>query len=119
MKILEKEIDFNFYNLEQMEKFEKSAEAASNKLNEIDYNSLKQTEFIKQVCDIVYSCFDEIWGEGTAKEIFNNQKDFRLCVKAFGDLTKARKEQEKEIEKEIYQFQEELTDKYSAERTKR
>ena len=119
MKILEKEIEFDFYNLEMMEKFEEYAEKTKKELNSINFENLKQTDFIKKVCNIIEECFNGIWGQGTSDLIFEGKKDFRMCIRAFKDLVKARKEQEEIVSQEIEELQKELTEasiKYSPNR---
>lgn len=108
MKILNKEIEFDFFDAVQMEKFEEETEKTSKKINKLDIKNMKQSEFINQTCTIIEECFDNIFGEGISKEIFQKDKNFRLCIKAFKDLVKARKEQEVEIGNEVSAFQKEL-----------
>ena len=108
MKILDKEIEFDFFDAEQMEKYEKESEIAQKELNSIDINKMKQSEFINRVCEVIEKCFDNVFGEGTSKNLFENRRNFRLCVKAFKDLVKAKKEQVNEIDDEIKDFQKEL-----------
>lgn len=108
MKILDKEIEFDFFDAEQMEKYEKESEIAQKELNSIDINKMKQSEFINRVCEVIEKCFDNVFGEGTSKNLFENRRNFRLCVKAFKDLAKAKKEQVNEIDSEIKDFQKEL-----------
>lgn len=116
MKILNVEVEFNFYNAEQAEKFEKYSEIATQELKSINSNKMKQSVFIKTVCEIVERCFDNIFGEEMSIKIFNNKKDFHLCIRAFKDLIKARLEQENIVAKEIENLQKEMveaTEKYS------
>lgn len=108
MKILDKEIDFDFFDAEQMEKYEKEAEIAQKELNSLDINKMKQSEFINKTCETIEKCFDNVFGEGTSKKIFEDKRNFRLCVKAFKDLVKAKKEQVNEVDAEIKDFQKEL-----------
>lgn len=108
MKILDKEIDFDFFDAEQMEKYEKEAEIAQKELNSLDINKMKQSEFINKTCETIEKCFDNVFGEGTSKKIFEDKRNFRLCVKAFKDLVKAKKEQVNEIDNDIKDFQKEL-----------
>lgn len=108
MKILDKEIQFDFFDAKQMEKYEKESEIAQKELNSIDINKMKQSEFINKVCEVIEKCFDNVFGEGTSKNLFENRRNFRLCVKAFKDLVKAKKEQVNEIDSEIKDFQKEL-----------
>jgi hypothetical protein len=122
MKILDTEIEFDFYDAEQMEKFEKHIDIASQELNNISVNKIKQSEFIKKVCSIVEKCFNNIFGEEISLKIFKGKKNFHLCIKAFKDLVKARLEQENIVEKEIDELQREMTEastKYSPNRATR
>lgn len=108
MKILDKEIEFDFFDAEQMERYEKESEIAQKELNSIDVNKMKMSEFINKTCTAIEKCFDNVFGEGTSKKIFEDKRNFRLCVKAFKDLVKAKKEQVNEIDDEIKDFQKEL-----------
>ena len=108
MKILDKEIDFDFFDAQQMEKYEKEADIAQDELSKIDLNKMKQSEFINKVCEIIEKCFENVFGEGTSEKLFEGKRNFRLCVKAFSDLVKARKEQVSEIDNEVKDFQKEL-----------
>lgn len=122
MKILDTEIEFDFYNAEQAEKFEKYADIATQELNNINANKMKQSIFIKTVCEIVEKCFSNIFGEDISTKIFNNKKDFHLCIRAFKDLVKSRLEQENIVAKEIEDLQKEMTqatEKYSNRATRR
>lgn len=108
MKILDKEIEFDFFDAEQMERYEKESEIAQKELNSIDVNKMKMSELINKTCTTIEKCFDNVFGEGTSKKIFEDKRNFRLCVKAFKDLEKAKKEQVNEIDDEIKDFQKEL-----------
>lgn len=122
MKILDTEIEFDFYDAEQAEKFEKYADMATQELNNINTNKMKQSTFIKTVYEIIERCFNNIFGEDISVKIFNNKKDFHLCIKAFKDLVKARIEQENIVAKELEDLQKEMieaTDKYSNRATRR
>ena len=108
MKILDKEIEFDFFDAEQMEKWDKYSEEVKNAISKIDFKNAKQSEFIRKFCTIIENCFDNIFGEGTSKEIFKGKQNFRLCVLAYKDLVNARKQQDKEIVEEIKGLENEL-----------
>lgn len=108
MKILDKEIDFDFFDAEQMERYEKESEIAQKELNSIDVNKMKMSELINKTCTTIEKCFDNIFGEGSSKEIFKGKRNFKLCLRAFKDLVKARKEQEDELDVEMADFEKEL-----------
>lgn len=110
MKILDKEVEFDFFDAEQMEIYEKESEKAQKNITDMIMNvkTMKQSELINKTCNIIEQCFNNVFGEGSAEKIFEGKRNFRLCIKAFKDLLKARKEQENEIDTEIAEFEKEL-----------
>ncbi|HJJ11758.1 MAG TPA: AP endonuclease [Clostridiaceae bacterium] len=110
MKILSKEIDFDFFDAKQMEIYEKESEIASKKITEIIANikNLKQSEMINKTFDVIENCFNNIFGENISKEIFEGKRNLKLCFQAFKDLVAARKEQENEVNKEAEELNKEL-----------
>ena len=108
MKILGKEIEFDFFDADEMEKWDKYTEEMKATINKLDVKNMKQSEFIRKFCTAIERSFDGIFGEGTSKEIFEGKQNFRLCVDAYKDLVKARKEQDKEIVSEMNGLQKEL-----------
>ena len=110
MKILDKEIDFDFFDAEQMERYEKESEVAQKEINIMLKNikTMKQSELINKTCETIEKCFDNVFGKDTSKSLFENRRNFRLCVKAFKDLVKARKEQQDELDVEMADFEKEL-----------
>ena len=110
MKILNKEIDFDFFDAKLMEIYEKESEIASKKLTEVIANikNLKQSEMINKTFDVVENCFNNIFGENVSKEIFEEKRNLKLCFQAFKDLVAARKEQEDEVSREAEELNKEL-----------
>lgn len=121
MKVLETEIDFDFYDAKQMENFETNIESMKEKINQINPEEMKQSEFINEFCSIIEEGFDKIFGADTSKKIFEGKRNFKLCVQVFRDLVKARQKQEKEVNDEIKILQNEIqaiSYDYSMERIK-
>lgn len=121
MKVLETEIDFDFYDAEQMERFDIGSNEIIAGINTMKPEKMKQAEFITKFCSIIEVGFDKIFGDGTSNKIFKQKRNFKLCVQAFRDLVKARKNQEKEINDEIKALQNEIQTisyNYSTERIK-
>lgn len=121
MKVLETEIDFDFYDAEQMERFDIGSDEIVTGINSIKSKNMKQSEFINEFCTIIENGFDKIFGKDTSKKIFKGKRNFKDCVQAFRDLVKARKQQEKEVDNEIKALQNEIQSisfDYSIERIK-
>lgn len=108
MKILEKEVEFDFFDADEMEKWDKYTEEMKNTVNKLDIKNMKQSEFIRKFSTAIEKCFDNIFGEGISKEIFKEKQNFKLCVKAYKDLVQARKEQDRELSNEMKDIQKEL-----------
>lgn len=108
MKILDKEIDFDFFDAEQMKKYEEESEIAQAELKKLDHNKMKMSEYIFKMHEVIEKCFDNIFGEGTSNDIFKGKKNVKLCVEAFSDFAKARNEQEKELKAGLNNLQKEL-----------
>ena len=68
MKILDKEIEFDFFDAEQMERYEKESEIAQKELNSIDINKMKQSELINKTCETIEKCFDNVFGKVLQKK---------------------------------------------------
>lgn len=108
MKILGKEIEFDFFDADAMEKWDKYTEEMKNTINKLNVKNMKQSEFIRKFCTAIEKCFDGIFGEGTSKEIFEGKQNFKLCVNAYKDLVQGRKEQDNELSNEMKDIQKEL-----------
>ena len=121
MKVLETEINFDFYDAEQMEKLEVNIDKIKKEINKINPEKMKQSQFINKFCSIIEEGFDSIFGEGSSKDIFKEKRNFKLCVQAFRDLVKARENQEKELVRDIQGLQKEIQNmsyNFSTERIK-
>lgn len=121
MKLLETEIDFDFYDAEQMKRFDVASEEIVKGINSLKIDKLKQSEFIDKFCTIIENGFDRIFGEEASKKIFKGKRNFKLCIQAFKDLIEARRRQEKDIADKLNALQNEIQTisyDYSTERIK-
>ena len=57
MKILNKEIEFDFLDVESMERYETALEKYINRLEEIKKFEGKESEGFKKICEVVYTFF--------------------------------------------------------------
>ena len=67
MKVLETEINFDFYDAEQMEKFDIGSDEIVTGINSIKLKNMKQSEFVNKFCTIIEDGFDKIFGKGYRK----------------------------------------------------
>lgn len=108
MKILDVEIDFNFFDANQAKKLEQGIDITNQEIDSLDLDQMRLSDFILAFCNAIEKCFDSTFGKGTSKKIFNGKKDFKACVQAYRDLVKARTSQEQELNKELDEMTNEL-----------
>lgn len=79
------ELEIDMDDADFHEKYEKAFEAAAKKEQELQTKagSLKAHEFSRGYCDIFYTIFDGIYGEGTAEKLFNGKRNFRILEEAY------------------------------------
>lgn len=121
MKILDKEIEFSFTDGENLEKLENATDLAKEKINKINQNQ-KSSIVVNKTYEAVSECLDSLFGKDFSKEVFNNKKDFKLCVKALNDLICAKNDQDNELDNDLKELQDNInlaSTRYSANRATR
>lgn len=102
--------DLDIYDAEVIEKFENAMEKVT-KGAELTTKLPRVSDAIRELCKLVFECFNTLFGEGTDKKIFGNKVNLLTCLKAFEELVQNTNEQKKEVEK--------LVNKYSPNRASR
>ncbi|WP_300902234.1 DUF6673 family protein [uncultured Clostridium sp.] len=119
LKINNVELNMDVFDADFSEKveaeMEKVVKESKNSDNRFKQGGLKRSQYLKQQCKIIFDFFDNIWGEGTHKKIFEERSNLKECIIAFERFVNAYKE---ENEKEAKEMQE-LTAKYSPNRVQR
>lgn len=105
MKILDTELDFDFNDADDMEKLENAVDKAKKRLNNINTDSGKTSEVIRNCCNAIFNCFDDIFGEGTSKKIFGGKANMRVCIEAFKNLADARMQQDQDFSNELSEIE--------------
>lgn len=95
------ELEFDFYDADQMEVFEEAVNRATEEIQVAVNKKGKQSQMIRGVCKATISMLDEIFGEGTAKDVFQGETNFKKCLDVFMALVQERTKQEKEINEQL------------------
>ncbi len=92
MKILNYETDFDIFELTCADKFEAETKKVIAKTDEYKAEISKKQKAGEAVslswvigaqCDIVFSFFDSLLGDGTSKKIFGESTNLRTATKAY------------------------------------
>lgn len=111
MKILGKQIDFSFSNIDNLEKIKKAyTEMQSAQLQGDDF-----IEMMKNYCSLVRDFVNEIFGEGFDIELFGQDNDYEIMTDAVIDISEEFIKNKMSLEEKY----EKLNKKYSKSRLKR
>ncbi|MDY5098795.1 MULTISPECIES: DUF6673 family protein [Clostridia] len=105
------ELEFDFYDADQMELFEDAFEKARIDMDKA-FNAQKQSELIRGVCQATINMIDEIFGDGTANEVFQGETNFKKSMQVFNDLVKEKIKQEEEVDNILKEMRG-MTEKYA------
>ncbi|CAI3674763.1 conserved hypothetical protein [Clostridium neonatale] len=109
MKINNVELEMDIYDADTMEKIEK---AITKTVDEINSKQGKtNSETIRIQCTAIMDCFNDVFGEGTDRQLFGGKTNLMVCLNAFEEFTNEILEQRKKINK--------LNNKYNLNKIKR
>lgn len=98
MQIRGVEVDFDFLDADDIEKFENEAEKVQKKAEEYKKQEMKYSEAIRLECKIIKDFFDNVFGKGISAKIFGEKDNLSDCIKAFEDVVNAKIAQQKDME---------------------
>lgn len=87
------EVDFNFLDAEDMEKFEKEADIVLKRCEEEEKKKNKASESIKIQCKIIEDFFDNVFGKGISDKIFIKKYNLAEHLEIYADVIKERNSQ--------------------------
>ena len=97
MRIKNIEVDFDFFDADNIEKFESEARKVVEKTEkEKQTENMTLSNAIRLECDIVEEFLDNVFGEGISEKIFKGKKNLMEHIKVFQEIVdeKNRKQQE-------------------------
>lgn len=103
MKISNIEIDFDFLDADNVEKFEEEAKKVVEKTEIKEEMSYAQA--LKYECEIVEDFIDNVFGKGISKQLFNGKKNLKEHIEIFQQLVDEKNKAQDDLQK--------LYDKYA------
>lgn len=80
------ELDFDIYDADQAEVYEAALErVVKDSGKKVPGETLAAG--IRRQCKTVFGFFDDLFGEGTHREIFGDRANLRTCLEAFQEFT--------------------------------
>ena len=97
MKILEREVEFDFSDVESYKIYENALEKYMEKVQENKQLEGKEGEAKEELCKIIYDFFDDLLGEGRAIQILGEKPNFKRSLEAMYGVLEEKQKSDKEI----------------------
>ena len=104
MKIRGIEVNFDFFDADDIEKFENEARKVAEVSKEKVVN-MSPADVIRRECTIIENFFDNVFGEGISEKMFKGKKNLEEHMKAFEDIVKAKLDKQKELQNTFNRYQ--------------
>lgn len=96
MKFRDMELDFDIYEADTADEYEKAIKDLQKIAAKVPGESLGNA--IRRQCNAVFDFFDYLFGEGFHKEIFGKKTNLLECIEAFKEFNDIVNEQKKSLE---------------------
>ena len=106
LKINEVELEFDLMDADMAEKFEKGIKdlQAKEDIEKAKAKNYGMAESIRKQCNLVFNFFDALFGEGTAKKLFGDKTNYRICMEAIAQMMECAAEQTTELQKAMTKY---------------
>ena len=92
------ELEVDFEDVDFQERYEKAFDKMEGIEKELQKVG-KLSEMTKKYCEMFWTLYDDIFGEGTAEKLFNGKKHSGMCEECYDSFITFCSEQVKEINK--------------------
>lgn len=105
MKIRDVEVNFDFLDADDVERFEREAQKVKEESNEKEKIEISYAEAIRQECNIIENFFDNVFGKGISDKMFKGKKNLNEHIKAFEDIVNEKISQQRGLENTLDRYQ--------------
>lgn len=105
MKILDIEVNFDFLDANDVEKFENEAKKVKEKCEEKKTIEMSYSEAIRQECNVIEEFFDNVFEKGISIKMFKGKKNLGEHIKAFEDIINQKNEQQRKLQNTLDRYQ--------------
>ncbi|HIT88283.1 MAG TPA: hypothetical protein IAB62_11470 [Candidatus Coprocola pullicola] len=88
-----KTLELDLFDVDEAEKMEHAIITSADEMIALGENPQQQSHFqtMRKGCHIIFEFFDSIWGEGTAKELFDGKTNYKVCLETYASCAKQYK----------------------------
>lgn len=86
VKILEAELEAPLLNPKVAAKYDDGMRTCVERIQTAQKRTENSVEALKEQCNAVVDCIDEIFGDGASRKVFGEETDLLTCLDAFEDM---------------------------------
>ena len=105
MKIRNIEVEFDFLDADDMERFENEARKVIAECEVQKKQKMSYSQMIRKQCGIIDVFFNNVFGEGTSEKLFGNKCNLNDHITAFEEIVKEKETQQKSIVSTLERYQ--------------
>lgn len=105
MKIKNIEVNFEFLDADDMERFENESKNVIAKCELKEKEKLSYSQIIREECKIINTFFDNVFGEGVSEKLFGNKSNLQEHIEAFEEIVKEKEKQQATIVSSLNRYQ--------------
>jgi hypothetical protein len=105
MKIRNIEVEFDFLDADDMEKFEEEAKKVVKQCEEKEKQQMSYSQMIREQCKIINDFFNNVFGDGMSEKLFGNKDNLKEHISAFEEIVKEKENQQKSIVSSLERYQ--------------
>ena len=105
MKIKNIEVDFDFLDANDVERFENATQKLVDETEKYKEKEISMSEEIRLECEIIEKFFDEVFEEGISQKLFNGKQNLKEHVDVFQDIMNEKIRYNKDIEAMYQRYQ--------------
>ena len=99
MKISNIEIEFDFLDADNVEKFEKESQKVIKKTEKYKEKEMTYSEALRMECKIIEDFIDNVFGEGISKQIFNGKMNLKEHIEIFQEIVNEKNKAQDDLQK--------------------
>lgn len=105
MKIKNIEVEFDFLDADDIERFEKQADILMERCDEEAKKNYSASETIRVQCKIIEEFMDNVFGEGISEKIFIKKNNLKEHLEVYEDIIKEKQFEDNEIKNKFGRYQ--------------
>ena len=105
MKIRDVEVEFDFLDADDMERFEKEAKKVIEQCESQEKQTMSYSQMIRKQCEIINIFFNNVFGENISERLFGNKNNLNEHIKAFEEIVNEKEIQQKSVISTLERYQ--------------